>query len=299
MAYTRKIRVEYFKVVTAKKDGQGKDKDYDLEQLIKTADNMSIENRIFNYYQEEARLDKMYFEKSTEYWYLNFMRMRQTKLPQLVKRGSQGESFILDEDEYIGEDVTALYDHKNNILALQRNRDSLSATGIEFYLTKLYNNEGYGIYLRPIINAHIQEKIAKAKSYRKIALKFDTNINKEKRILPNTSLSRFFNIFKDYDANTVTLTMSLGKGNIKGSLDIDTIGDTIREISESENFVIGAELNVKYNEIDPVDTIDLFTMKYFDILKINVEKLEAIPFIKIGEKICITYNNRKKELLAE
>lgn len=297
MSYTRKIRVEYFRVVIAKKNGTGQDKDFNLEQLLKKIDAISMNARIINYYQEEARLEKMKYENSTGYWYLNFTRLRQTKIPLRARRNKEAESFYLDEDEYIGEDVTALYDPTNNIFVLQRNRDSLSATGIEYYLTQLYDQDDYGIYLRSIIDTNIEEKLKRAKSYRKVTLKFDTNRRKKKVILPNTSLAHLADLFNKYDSNVATLTLSLGKGNAKGSLDASSIVDTISEIKESKDFITGAELNVKYNEIDPVDTIDLFTMKYFDIIGIKVEKRETIPYLEIGEEICKKYNTRKKELI--
>lgn len=296
MTYTRKIRVEYFRVVIARRDGSGRDKNFNLEQIINKVNSMSMDARIVKYYQEEARLEKMKYEKSTGYWYLNFTRLRQTKLPLRARLNQEAKAINLDEDEYIGEDVTALYDRTNNILALQRNRDSLSATGIEYYLTKLYGQDDFGIYLRPMIDVNIDKKLEKAKSYRKITLKFDTNRRKKKTILPNTSLARFAEIFNQYDSNVATLTLSLGKGNVKGSLDSSAIVDTITEIRGSRDFIVGAELSVKYNAIDPVDTIDLFTMKYFDIIRIKVEKRETIPYLDIGEEICNKYNVRKKEL---
>lgn len=299
MAYNRNIRIEYYKVVVARKYEDSEDKEYNLELLIKKAKQMSIEDRTFAYYQEDARLDKIKYEKSTGYWYLNFMRLRQTKLPLKAKVDEEAEAMYLDADEYIGEDVTALYDCKINIFSLQRNRDSLSATGIESYLTKLYGNDEFGIYLRPILDHNVDTKLMNAKAYRKISLKFATDKTRKKKILPNTSLSRMAKFFEMFDANSAELTMSLGRGGRKGTLDTKEVGKTISEIRESEDFVVGAVLSVRYNEIDPVDTIDLFTMKCFDIIKMKVEPLKTIPFEDIAEQICVKYNRRKRELLEQ
>ena len=296
MAYVRKIRVEYFSVVIARKDGNGQDKYFDLEQIINKVNSMQMDDRIITYYQEKSRLEKMKYENSTGYWYLNFTRLRQTKLPLRAKLKQEAEAINLDEDEYIGEAVTALYDKTNHIIALQRNRDSLSVTGIEYYLTKLYDQEEYGIYLRPIIDTNVDKKLKNARVYRKISLRFDTNTKKRKIIPNNTSLSRLSDIFNQYNSNIATITLSLGRGNIRGSLDGSSVTDMLSEIKNSKDFVVGAELSVKYNEIDPVDTIDLFTMKYFDVIKMKVEKRETIPYLEIAEEICKKYNIRKKEL---
>lgn len=297
MAYTRKIKIEYFKVVIAKKDGSGHEHDYSLENLICKSDTMTMQDKMIQYYQEEARIDKVNFEKSTGYWYLNFLRLRQTKLPLKAWKDKEATTISILDDEFIGEDVTAIYDPNNHILALQRNRDSLSSTGIEYYLTKLYGNNEFGIYLRPILDQGIDDKLKSVKHYRKIALKFATDSHKKRTVGTHTTLSRLLAYFDGFEGYTATLTISLGKGNRKGSLNADTISNLLSEINNSENFVVGGELGVKYNDIEPSDTIDLFSMKCSDTILLKVEKCQSIDYLEIGEKICATYNNKKAKLL--
>lgn len=297
MANIRKIKVEYFRVYIERKSGADKGKEYNLENLIIKADKMTLEERKFSYYQEEARLDKISFEKSTKYWYMNFLRLRQTKLPLLATLNKEAEGFDLEADEYIGEDITTLYDSKNNVLVVQRNVDSLSASGLERYLTELLDESEYRISLRPFLDENVAQKLGNVKTYRKMTLKFASD-RKEKKVIPqNTSLHRLFEYFNQFDANSVTLTMSLGRGNRRGSLDQDSINMMLQEMNDSDGFVVGGELSVKYNEIDPVETIDLFTMKVIDIIQLKIERLESISFERMSEEICIKYNQHKKELI--
>ena len=102
MTYTRKIRVEYFRVVIARRDGSGRDKNFNLEQIINKVNLMSMDARIVKYYQEEARLEKMKYEKSTGYWYLNFTRLRQTKLPLRARLNQEAKAINLDGVEVMG-----------------------------------------------------------------------------------------------------------------------------------------------------------------------------------------------------
>lgn len=206
---SRKIRIEYYKVISTKKDGTERDVDFPLESLILKADGLGIEKRTYSYYQERARLDKFNFNRNLNFWYLNFVRLRQTKLPVQATRYKESVPMVLAPDEYIGEDVTAVYDVDNHILALQRNRDSLSATGIEMYLTELYNTSDRGIYLRPISMTGLNDKLQKAKIFRKITLRFAVSSDKKKTGLQSSSFSKLFDYFEGCGAKTATLTMSM------------------------------------------------------------------------------------------
>jgi hypothetical protein len=298
MAYTRKIRIEYYLVVTAPKsvNTTAKDKVFNMEKLVAIADTLTFQQRTFDYYQEEARLDKLKYNKADNYWYLNFLRLRQTKIPYMAKKNAQATPIKLAFDEYIGEDVTALYDIKHHILALQRNRDSLSSTGIETYLSLLYNSSTEDIYLRPIAPKDLDKRLNKAKIFRKLTIRFAYLSNVKFKGNVNSSLGRFLSSFDGFDAKTATISMSLGHLK-KGSLDSDTIRDTIDQIRENEGLISDAELNYKNSEIEPVDTIDLFSMKSHDFISVKFEKLETIPFDSMADQIHIKYNRSKNILI--
>lgn len=298
MSYIRKIRVEYYQVVKAYENSQksSKEKLFDLEALLLKADQSTLENRTFEYYQEEARLDKMKFNTVDNYWYLNFIRLRQTKIPSKARKNEEAEPLTLLDDEYIGEDVTAIYDVKNHILALQRNRDSLSASGIEDYLSKLLGVEGEEICLHPIAPLNIQEKLNKAKIYRKITMKFANIPTSCFKGDKNSSFGKLLDYFSNFSANCATLTISLG--HIKrGSLDCDMVKETLPLLLDNVGLISGAEVNVKKTEVDPVDTIDLFSMKSHDFITIKLEKLETIKFEDMAEEIHAKYNVSKESLL--
>ena len=296
MTQTRKIRIEYFQVVKAPIGGNATEKLYKLEKLILKANGLPPEERIFRYYQEEARLDKFWYNKVDDYWYLNFVRLRQTKLPVRAKKTEEAISMHLEEDEYIGEDVSAVYDCENHILALQRNRDSLSATGIEQYLTELCGEKDSGIFLRPVHIRGIDEKINRAKVFRKFTMKFATATELKKTDVKKTSFSKLFEYLDGFESKTATLTISLGRTR-KGTLDETIIREAIEDISKTDGIVTGAEVSVKYSEADPIDVIDLFTMKYHDFIVCKVEERESIEFNDLVDQIHIRYNRSKDDIL--
>lgn len=153
MSYNRKIRIEYFVVVAGPREDRNAEPRhlFNLENLIAKADKYALKERTFDYYQEKARLDKMRYNGISNYWYLNFARLSQTNIPSKGFEDSETEPMTLLEGEYIGNEVTAVYDVENHIIALQRNRNSLSSTGVEYYLSELLDSSKYGIYLDPIL----------------------------------------------------------------------------------------------------------------------------------------------------
>lgn len=292
----RKIRVEYFQVVRNKCLGNQKDELFDLVSIIEKAEKMSLDERTFDYYQERARLENFEYNKTNKYWYLKFMRLRQTKIPSRAYKDKESEPLELGIDEYIGEDVTALYDTENHILALQRNRDSLSSTGIEEYLNNIYDNNTYKIYLRPIIETDNEQRIKDAKLYRKLQIRLASIPTATYKGETETSFFSMINWFRDCSAVNATITMSVGRTR-KASLDLDCVNDTVALVKENREIVDAAELSVKKYENDPVDTIDIFANKAYDIINMRIELRRAIDFRELADEIHSKYTNKKKNLL--
>lgn len=294
--YQKKIRIEYYQVVKAYNDGR--DELYDLRCVIKELDKLSLEERKKEYYQDGARLDKMKYNSIDNYWYLNFVRLRQTGIPSKASETHETEPIKLLENEYIGEEVSSIYDVDNHILVLQRNRDSLSSSGLELYLNYFYKaKDGSMIALRPIKASDLDEKLRTAKEYKKITMRFADIPLRVVHGDKNTSFGQFIDNFRNYDANYAVLTMSLGKGRSKGSLNQDTINETVNLIRENEGLVDTAELNVKSSEIEPVETIDLFSKRSHDFIVIKMEKLETIQFDDVINEMHKKYTKTKSKIL--
>lgn len=295
MSFNRKIRVEYYQVVEARKDGGGKDKVFNLEELIFRADSLTPAKLTYDYYQEKARLDKYSFNRTHNCYYLSFIRLRQTKIPVKAKMDSESNPIELENDEYIGEDVSAVYDKPNHILAIQRNRDSLSASGIEYYLTQLYNSQQNGIYLRAVPFKGVENRLRRAKTYRKITMKFATSNHKNTSMPEDTSFGRMLSFVSPYNARNCVLSISMGK--YKGSMSADTVTEVINEIKNTGDLVTGAELSVKYNDEEPVDTIDLFSMKYHNFFTIKIEELKSIDYMDMCNEIRSVYFANRSDIL--
>ena len=68
-------------------------------------------------------------------------------------------------------------------------------------------------------------------------------------------------------------------------------------ILENKDMIETAELNVKTSELEPVETIDLFSQRSHDFIEIKVEKLETIAFEQIVGAMIEKYARKKPEIL--
>lgn len=294
---TRKIRIEYYQVVKA---CNGKnDELYDLREIIDRLDQLELAKRKKVYYQDEVRLDKIKYNEIDDYWYLNFVRLRQTGIPSKASVNKETEPIKLLDNEYIGEEVSAIYDVENHILVLQRNRDSLGPSGLEKYLNYFYNREEDEsmIALRPIKSADLDEKLKNVKEYKKITMHFADIPARTIHGKQDSSFMQFIDSIKSYNANCATITMSLGRGRNTGSLEPDTITETISLIQENEGLVDTAELNIKTSELEPVETIDLFSKRSHDFISVKIERMETIVFDTVIEEMLKKYTKTKPQIL--
>ena len=139
-------------------------------------------------------------------WFARFFKLRDV-VPAKVKDGIGAESIELDEDEYIGEDVSILYDDSYGICMLQKNRFSLSYKKIAEWLT-LSCAEGYRVCLRPISDNDLFEKI-RGRNIRN----FDISLANLKGMenAKNSSLDQIIRCAKYFDGATANIKIGVGR----------------------------------------------------------------------------------------
>lgn len=298
MSITRKVKFEYFAVAYKEKDDRGYEKDhsFDLRRLIAKAEKLSLESRTFDYYQEQARLDKLWYDTGKEFWFLNLARLRATNIPSKGTDTKELEPIELEDNEYIGEEVTALYDEKINVLMLQRNRHSLSPSGIEEYFNLLWGNENEKIYLRPIALSDPAENAKKAKYYRKFSVRFadlnKANIDNESK----SSLAKIIKEFGKFDAINAEITVTMGRS--KGaSLYKDTVHESINEVFKHKDIVKRAELGKKDLDDTNVEMIDLFDHHIHDFLYFTLKEREGLGHEYVADRMFEKYKEKRGEVL--
>lgn len=300
----RKVRFEYYRVVFRKKEDQQGDRDrlFDLIQWMNKAMKKSLEGRTYDYYSEQARLESGYWDDDLKFSFLHFVRLREINIPSKAKTDQGVVPIELEDDEYIGEEVSALYDDSNHVLMLQRNMHSLGPEGIEEYLNLLWGSEEETIYLRPITPPNAFDLAREASEYRRINIRLaDINTHTESKIssLFKSPLKNIISSFDDYKGINAQVTITMG--NVRNeSLDEKTISDTLVDIEENPEYFSKAEIAKKDTEDSKVELIDLFAHKAHDFGSFRMEKRETLNHRSVAKEMWTFYgsgedcHNRRK-----
>lgn len=299
----RKIKFEYYRVVCTDKNGSKtqKDRPFDLRMWVNKSSKKSLEARTFDYRQERARLEEAGYDSDVNQWYLHFSRLRDSMLPSKAKRTSKVEPFTLEEDEFLGEEVTALYDEDSYILMVQRNRYSLGHSGLEEYLNLLWDGQNnLDIHLRPIYATDTVDRAKKGDQYRRITVRFADLDTKDFRGEKETSLKRMFSNMIGFGAVNGEVTLTMGHNKEK-SLDTtsvsDTIDDIIRNKGDNGGVISKAEVAIK-NDDTAVEIIDLFDEVAHDYEFFEIPRRSTLLHASIFYEMSLIYKESRKRVLG-
>lgn len=214
----------------------------------------------------------------------------------IAKNTGEFNFMELDEDEYIGEEVSALYDQKYNIIMLQRNRNSLSPSGIEKYFSGVLGN-GDTIELVAIPAPDELKIIKQNQIFRKLSIGFSpTNIDDEILNNANKSLIQIIKGSRNLGALRVLVILSLGNSKKEKTLK----QEEIIELGNLQNYDGFNKIQVsrKENEDTEVETVDLLSGKLNDVITMDVSRINPIKYERLITEMQNLYN-AKNELIKK
>lgn len=201
----------------------------------------------------------------------------------------------LDEDEYIGEEVSALFDQKFNIIMLQRNRNSLSPSGIEKYFSGVLG-DGNQIELLPIPAPDELRTVKQNQIFRKLSIGFSpTNIDDEMLNNANQSIRKIIKGTKELGALRVSVTLSLGNSRKEKTLN----QEEIMELGALENYDGFNKIQVdrREDEDTKIETVDLISGKLNDVITMDVSRINPIKYERLIVEMQALYNARNEILI--
>ncbi|MBJ6721083.1 DUF6731 family protein [Bacillus cereus group sp. BceL215] len=293
---TKYVSFDYFTVCCKEKGIPvvGRETPFNLTTMFTILDKKSLEERTTEYKQEKARLDEIgLVGKSTTLWRLYFSRLRDFNLPNRAKKNGLSQPVDLEDDEYLGENVSAVYDEQRNILMVQRNRNSLGPGAIETYFNQFLDGKDE-IVFRPIPIKNARERIKEAQYVRKLKVKF-ADVKKAEEVVSGVSLKKWISLFNDYDSVTGEIVVTVGRqrkaslgGNLKGLLD---------EVYENSELITRAQASVKKSDISDPETIDLFAENAHDVTSFTVKPRTALKHEVVIGAMEDLYERKKTELI--
>src|SRR5690625_4194389 len=186
----------------------------------------------------EIEKDSYNYDERRDLYSFQFSKLRETNIPSKKKFGEIKEDILLDQDEYIGEFNSIVFDNSYKALIVQSNLYGMSVAQVEHALTQLRfkyldrNNMTEAtplvVRLNPIIDRNKVNRVIQSDYYKKIRVRgsdvmLDAVLDDESLLADAKKL-----IHKSSGLN-IDITISLGRTQRTASLDRDYVQNVLEE----------------------------------------------------------------------
>lgn len=233
-----------------------------------------------NFYGEQVRCDHSGMNgigTKTPLARLHFTKFREKNSPAIGNiHDVKLDPVNLSSDEYIAEDVTALFDPSNSVLMLQKNIYSLSRRVLEAYITQLWNKgkadkDFQYIHLVPIFQKNNFTKGKRGENFKSLSFKTANKINNASFSNPfKGKIGAMFDTLKPVSGVNIEVKISASKKKNSYLDDKGTIG-IINEIENDEKLFKKAGVSFESKNAG-LTYIDLMDGKVQSTLPFNVPK---------------------------
>lgn len=305
---SRRIKFRYFTITAKVLDDKRKlikEGKINFKELQKTIED---ENKIYekiSLKNVEARIEHFELDSNEKnIWKLMMMRLRLDQIPNKAKDSEKAEVINLENDEYIGEDVSLIYDQDTGIAMIQNNRFSLSYNKIQELFNNIYGNDKFIIIIRPILNPERVD--IKGKSATKLEISYA--MTDDSQINGKYGISDILKKFKSIEGLSGKVSMGIGrtKKKIKSrggkeekvnrELDEDEIVNLVKDIESNEDIISYARIHYRDDTTSEISLLDLFDNEFNDYITFAIEPRKNIGFEYITEHMVRVYNKRKVKI---
>ena len=200
-----------------------------------------------------------------------FTKLRMDGLPPRTRINGERRPLDLDDDEGLGEDVALAYCEALNIVSVQRNRQSLSANNIVYFIHNICPEINFA--LLPIMRVDALERFARCQTLKKLRIKLAGR--RDLSFLRNSPLTTNDKVaFQQMMTEpSVDITFSVGRRNARLSEKISNFARTFTNIARSgeTDAVLALEVSGKEFDDSPTVVIDLLQDKLIGIGDVEME----------------------------
>lgn len=296
MEYTRIVKFNYYQIQKSylKNDEWTDPEIFDFGEFLTE---MFSRGRIVQTQKIEPsglkyRIEDIFTNAENELWYVKLMKMRDTNIPSKVKENTKAEPFHLDDDEYIGEDVSFVYERKSGIIMYQMNRFSISPTKFQEVLFHLNNSANERFILSPI-SFVMDQKALERDYYKKIDVSF-ANLN-HLDVDNKTPLGKILSACSKVGGVSAHVTISLGHSKIE-TLNRYATQSIIGEARENPLYVRGAKVTVKDDDDTKPEVINLFDNISSDYITFTLNSRETLDTDILYKNMIKRFIEKRKEL---
>lgn len=298
MEYKRVIRFQYYQVLCKKKNEKNKWSDFEAFDLVDWINRMDREKKTrtpIEFGNALASVDSLGYKKDSDLWGIRLMKLRDTNIPTKVKKNKESEAFELKDDEYIGEDVTLIYEKKSSLAMIQSNRFSLGISRLEEFFNYTNNDASTRIFIQPVLRSNDLGRLKKC-NYKSIDIAF-ANLGSWNNEDDCKSLASLITPIKKMGGYAGHITIGLGhtKNDALNRIESNNI---VNDILSNKRFIRSAKVKVRDDDDTDVEIVDLFEEVYHDFIEFTLESKSALGYQEAINAMVYYFNKRKADLYS-
>jgi hypothetical protein len=229
-------------------------------------------------------------------------KLRDTNIPAKKRMGEIRQEIQLQDDEYIGEFVSIIYDNRYKVLMVQSNRYGLTVKQIENYLTdlRLRYLQAIGhteempsvVKLSPIIDLEMAQNVLNADYFRKIHIRgadFMEDAQLNQYGLLSTARRLLFQSCGVY----FEITLSLGRATPTATLDHELVREMVEEYSRLNVGKPIIEITKKDDELADTEIVNLINPRLTDRIVIEIEPRTTVAHEFLYHRMREIYEHRR------
>ncbi|MCM1120399.1 MAG: hypothetical protein NC543_13680 [bacterium] len=294
MACTRLIKFDYCQLYYRVKDSDYKL--FNIELLMqKISDQQLVRKAIEIYEGCKIRIEEFDFNDNNALWTMRILRLREDNLSFVVKPDEEAKPIELGEDEYLGEDMTMLFDITNNIAMIQRNRYALGFTNLQKTIQKITCIDGLKIDIRPITKI-VDARTIQRDYFKSIEIRF-ANLKNSHINSIGGSLGMIMNTYKELDGAGGSFIVNLGRTR-RNSLAKEPTRQLLCDILDNQELFNAAILRAKDAEDNDIDIINLFDNIYSVFISYNIAERKSLNYEYCVNKMIEKYLEDAQSILT-
>ncbi|MED9903580.1 MAG: DUF6731 family protein [Lachnospiraceae bacterium] len=286
MSYSKLIKFDFCQLYIKTRKAKSRYSLFLIEHLIKEISDQNLELKEIDVYDGlKVRIEKLDFNKENSFWYLRVLRLRDSNLSFVVRPDEEAKPIELGDDEYLGEDLTMLFDIHNNVAMMQRNRHSMGITNLQKFIEKVIGKDEYKIEIRPISIECDVKKIEKD-YFKSLELRF---ANLKGKDIENVggSLGGIIRTYEKLGGGGCSFVVNLGRTK-RETLAKEQVREMMDSITEHKDLFSAAILKARNAEDNDVDIINLFENVLSVYVWFTIEKRMSLDY-----QVCIDNMTKK------
>lgn len=291
MSITRMIKFDFCQVYKKTKRKHESYQLYDIESLINAISTRDLERKEIDIYDGcKIRVENFDFDEDYGVWSLRIMRMRDTNYPYVLKPDEEAKPLEIGDDEYLGEDMTMLFDIENNVAMIQRNRYALGFKNLQKAFAKIINDESALFEIRPISREVDINKIKKD-YFKSVEIKF-ANVKFGNADAVGGALGSIIKAYIQLGGHGGGFMVNLGRSG-KKSLAKEPTQNFLKQVVDNQDLLSSAILRAKNAEDEDIDIYNLFENVYSVFISFQLAEKMPLDYSYCVRKMLNKYLEEK------